>query len=183
MQVGQGGLGLVCGCFAFLLSAKIGRRTHVLMGLVMDTTLMFLVAIVSCPPQTTALGYLESVFALLWWGVFELTVSPATWTIVGEAAAVSVRQKTIGLGRILYNILEIVNAVISPPMLNPTARNWKGKSAFLPAILSVLCTIWAYFRIPETKGRTYEELDVMFDRGVPTREFKNYEINLYADVE
>lgn len=29
----------------------------------------------------------------------------------------------------------------------------------------MLCLIWAYFRIPETKGRTYEELDLMFDVG------------------
>jgi hypothetical protein len=30
--------------------------------------------------------------------------------------------------------------------------------------------------VPETKGRTYEELDLMFSRGVKTREFKNYRV-------
>jgi len=36
--------------------------------------------------------------------------------------------------------------------------------------------IWCYFRVPEMKGRTYEELDLMFARGVRTREFGDYKI-------
>ena len=68
-------------------------------------------------------------------------------------------------------------------MLNPSARNWKGKSAFLPALLNFFLNFWVFFRVPECKGRTYEELDVMFARGVPARQFKSYEFDLYADVE
>lgn len=36
--------------------------------------------------------------------------------------------------------------------------------------------VWTYFYVPETKGRTYEELDIMFERKVPTREFTDYSI-------
>lgn len=32
--------------------------------------------------------------------------------------------------------------------------------------------VWAYFRLPEMKGRTYRELDILFERGVPARKFK-----------
>jgi SP family general alpha glucoside:H+ symporter-like MFS transporter len=36
--------------------------------------------------------------------------------------------------------------------------------------------VWCWFRVPEMKGRTYEELDIMFERGVKTREFASYRI-------
>jgi SP family general alpha glucoside:H+ symporter-like MFS transporter len=46
-----------------------------------------------------------------------------------------------------------------------------------------LTLIWAYFRLPETKGRTYEELDLIFAAKVPTRKFKTYEVDAYAEHE
>jgi len=183
MEVGQGGLGFICACCAFWLSKKLARRTHMMVGMVIMTTIMFLIAILSCVRQDTGLGYAESVLAMVWWGVFQLTVAPATYEIIGETSALSVRQKTIGVGRIVYNILGIVSSLITPVMLNPGARNWKGKSAFLPALLNFFLNFWVFFRVPECKGRTYEELDAMFARGVPTREFKKYEFDLYADVD
>lgn len=32
-------------------------------------------------------------------------------------------------------------------------------------------------QIPETKGRTYEELDIMFSKGLATKEFKTYVVD------
>jgi SP family general alpha glucoside:H+ symporter-like MFS transporter len=31
--------------------------------------------------------------------------------------------------------------------------------------------------LPETKGRTFEELDIMFQRRVPTKKFGSYEFS------
>ena len=52
----------------------------------------------------------------------------------------------------------------------------RGKLGFFFGGLAFLCFGWAWFRVPETKGRTYEELDIMFEKGVKTREFKNYKV-------
>lgn len=40
-------------------------------------------------------------------------------------------------------------------------------------------TIWAFFRLPETKDRTYEELDVLFARNVPARKFKSTDPDVF----
>ena len=61
-------------------------------------------------------------------------------------------------------------------MLNPTAWNWKGKSGFFWAGLCFLCLIWSYFRLPEPKGRTYGELDILFERKVSARKFKGTDV-------
>jgi len=58
---------------------------------------------------------------------------------------------------------------------NPTQWNLQGKAALIGASTSTLLIIWAYFRLPETNGKTYEELDLLFEAGVPARDFKNYD--------
>lgn len=63
-----------------------------------------------------------------------------------------------------------------PYLLNPDQANARGKVGFFFGGLAALALVWAYFRVPETKGRTYEELDIMFSKGVKTRQFKNYAV-------
>lgn len=57
-------------------------------------------------------------------------------------------------------------------MLNPSAWNWKGKAGLFWAGTSFLCLLWTYFRLPEPKGRTYGELDILFEQKVSARKFK-----------
>jgi hypothetical protein len=46
---------------------------------------------------------------------------------------------------------------------------------------ALLVGIWAFFRLPETKGRSFEELDMLFNNGVPARKFKRYEVDAYNE--
>lgn len=68
-------------------------------------------------------------------------------------------------------------------MLNPTAGDWKGKTGFFWGGCCVLFFIWTFFRLPETKGKTFEELDILFARKVRARDFAKYEVNAYAEGE
>jgi len=61
-------------------------------------------------------------------------------------------------------------------MINPDQGNLRGKIGFFFGGLSLIGFCWAYFRVPETKGRTYEELDIMFSRGLKTKQFKHYQV-------
>ncbi|OXC62623.1 hypothetical protein AYX13_06968 [Cryptococcus neoformans] len=42
-----------------------------------------------------------------------------------------------------------------------------------------LVLIYAYFRVPEPSGRTFAELDILFERKVPARKFKTTEVNAF----
>lgn len=44
---------------------------------------------------------------------------------------------------------------------------------------ALLTFIWAYFRLPETKGRTYEELDILFAKKVSARNFASEKVDAY----
>lgn len=65
--------------------------------------------------------------------------------------------------------------------LNPTAGNWKGKTGFFWGGSAFLFFIWTYFRLPEMRGKTYEELDILFARNVRTRDFAKYKVDAYAE--
>ena len=92
--------------------------------------------------------------------------------IVGEIPSSKLRAKTVMLARNLYNVAGIIVAIVTPYMLNPTEWNWKAKSAFLWAGIAIASATWVYFELPETRGRTFAELDKLFAEGVPSRKFK-----------
>ncbi len=57
------------------------------------------------------------------------------------------------------------------------AWNWGAKAALFYAGTNLLCNIWCWFRLPETKGRTFGEIDLLFEHGVPARKFKYTSVN------
>lgn len=59
--------------------------------------------------------------------------------------------------------------------INPDQGNLRGKMGYVFGGLATISLVWSYFRLPEFKGRTYEDLDIMFARGVKARDFKGYD--------
>lgn len=59
-------------------------------------------------------------------------------------------------------------------MFNATEGNLGGKMGWI--FFATACIAWfvVWAEIPETKDRTYGELDEMFNEGVPARKFKTY---------
>lgn len=42
-----------------------------------------------------------------------------------------------------------------------------------------LCLIYTYFRVPEPSGRTFAELDMLFEKGVSARKFATTQVNVF----
>ncbi|KAI1018729.1 hypothetical protein LB503_005557 [Fusarium chuoi] len=63
--------------------------------------------------------------------------------------------------------------------LTNTNPSVTGKTGFFWFAFACLSVVWAFFRLPETKGRSYEELDLMFEAKLPTRKFKTYHVDAY----
>lgn len=57
-------------------------------------------------------------------------------------------------------------------MINPSAFNWQGKTAFFWGFSAAAGAVWCYYRLPEFKHRTYYEIDILFERKIPARKFK-----------
>lgn len=44
-----------------------------------------------------------------------------------------------------------------------------------------LCIIYTYFRLPEPNGRSFAELDLLFERGVSARKFATTKVDVFDD--
>ena len=47
--------------------------------------------------------------------------------------------------------------------------------------LALLTWIWAYFRLPECKGRTFDELDILFAKKVSARKFSKAVVDAFDE--
>ncbi|KAF4979769.1 hypothetical protein FZEAL_4073 [Fusarium zealandicum] len=103
---------------------------------------------------------------------YNLTISPTCYVIVAEIPSTRLRVRTVAFARVVYNLFTIVNNVVAPQLLIPTAWGLAGKSCLVYAVTSFLCLIWCYFRLPETKKLSYLELDLLFDKRAPTAKFE-----------
>lgn len=165
----------------------MGRRTIYVYGLALLTTLLLLIGLTSLS-NSTATPWAVGSLLLAYTFIYDITVGPVCYSLVSEMPSTRLKTKSIVLARSAYNIFGIVNGVITPYMLNPTAWNWKGKSGFFWAGLCFLCALWSYFRLPEPKGRTYGELDTLFNMGISARYFKEtyvspWQSNVFGAVD
>lgn len=182
MSVGGLGIASLGTILSWVLMTYIGRRKLYLWGLGGLSAILFTVGFLSVGAQNSSGGnYAQAAMMIAWLCVYYMTVGPICYAIVGEVSSTRLRSKSVSVARIAYYVAKIISDVINPYMLNPTAGNWKGKTAFFWGGCAFLFFVWAFFRLPETKGRTYEELDILFAKDTPTRRFANQTVNAYTD--
>ncbi|KAK5019950.1 hypothetical protein LTR16_000015 [Cryomyces antarcticus] len=120
------------------------------------------------PSNTGAVWGLRSL-VLVYTFLYDVTVGPVRYCLVAGISSARLRSKTIVLARNFYKITQIFNCIVTPRMLNPTAWPLRGKAGFFWAGACGLCFLWIYFRLPEPKGKTSAELNVLFERRVSAR--------------
>lgn len=163
-------------CSWFLLT-RLGRRTIYVTGLGTLTVLLLLIGILAFPAANSGtVKWVQAGITMIWVATYSLTIGPMAFTIVLEISSTRLRAQSIAMARNSYNLVSLVSNVVEPYLINPGSANLKGKTAFVWFGTALPTFIWSYFRLPETRGRTYEELDLMFERNVPTRQFASYVI-------
>ncbi|KAJ6029622.1 hypothetical protein N7460_004200 [Penicillium canescens] len=141
----------------------------------------FVIGFVSIAPSTSAISWATGSMLLVYTFIYDSTVGPVCFSLVSEMPSSRLRTKSIVLARNVYNILNLVTGIIIPYMLNVDAWNWRGKSGFFWGALCIICLVWSFFRLPEPKGRSYAELDILFENRVPTRQFATAKTGLVQE--
>lgn len=94
---------------------------------------------------------------------FATTWGPTSWTYPSEIFPTKIRAKAVSLATASNWFWNCVLAFAVPPLL--TNINWKMYMIF--AAFNGIALIHMFLAAPETKGKTLEEMDVVFNSGRP----------------
>ncbi|KAK8058124.1 hypothetical protein PG994_008572 [Apiospora phragmitis] len=119
---------------------------------------------------------------LFWLFTYSLTIGPLAYSIISETSSIRLRPLAVVLARCSYQLTNIVSQVLNPYMISKVEWNWRGKCGFFWGSTAFLVFLWAYLRLPEIKGRTYEELDILFTNKVSARKFAGTHVDAYAET-
>lgn len=144
--------------------------------MVVMTILLFIIGFLSIPTHNNGVTWAMATLMDIWTFVYQMTVGPICFVIISEISATRLREKTIAIATAVQSAASLVFTVAMPYMLNTDQANWGGKAGFLFGAISFVCYLWCYFRLPESRGRTFEELDILFEKRIPARQFKNYDL-------
>jgi MFS transporter, SP family, general alpha glucoside:H+ symporter len=68
----------------------------------------------------------------------------------------------------------------------PPGKNFPFEKRKLTSVPSqagscFLCFVYTFFRLPEPRGRTFAELDVLFEHGIAARKFEKTHVDVWQE--
>lgn len=161
---------------------KFGRRTLYIFGQILTFACVLLIGVLSILPSNSSLRWSIAALLLSFTITYNATIGPICYAIVPEIPSARLRTRTVCLARISYNTLGISANIVTPMMLNPTAWGWGGKMGFFWSGTCSLGIVWSWFRLPEPKGKNFDEINVLFEERVPARKFKSTIVTLQGHI-
>jgi MFS transporter, SP family, arabinose:H+ symporter len=149
-----GGTNLVFTVVAIGLIDRLGRRPLLIMGTVGMAIALSIMAYAFLTNATT--GYLLIISVLLYIASFAVSLGPVVWVYIAEIFPNSIRSMAMAVCTVTVWIACFVVTLAFPVMLN---RLGGGISFLVFDAVCLLLFLFLMFRVPETKGRSLEELE------------------------
>jgi sugar porter (SP) family MFS transporter len=142
---------------------RVGRRPLLIVGLIgMTVSLALLGVVFATGGAGGAAGLLATVCLGLYIASFAISLGPVFWLMISEIYPLNIRGKAMSVASFANWGSNFLVALTFPVLL---ATLGGAGSFWLFAALGIVAWFFVYFRVPETKGRTLEEIEAEF-RGV-----------------
>lgn len=168
LGVGVTACGVTGNILSWFVINNVGRRKMFVGGMCALTTMLLLIGIMDVVP-TAGAKWAQAAITVVWAFVYFATIGAMAFAILGETSSTSLRAHTAALATATQAVFGLAMNFAIPYMVNPDEGNLKGKVGFVFGGLGAIATVWAWFFVPELKGRTFDEIDRMFSDRVPAR--------------
>ena len=103
-------------------------------------------------------------------GAYMLSIAPLTWLIMSEIFPNRLRGKAMGVASVCVWTAASVATFCFPPMVDwfKTNLGSPAMAFWIYAVISAAAFLFALFVVPETKGRTLEELGASWNKATKT---------------
>ncbi len=99
---------------------------------------------------------------------------------MSEIPSGRLRAKSIVLARLAYNLTGLVTNTITPRALNADAWNWGAKVGYLYLGICALFTVYFFFCLPETRNRSFGEIELLFENKIGARKFSSTVVDQFS---
>jgi SP family arabinose:H+ symporter-like MFS transporter len=144
---------------------KVGRRPLLLIGTGVQAIALGLVGWMF-HTQRGGLGLLVCV--VLFIAAFAMAMGPIGWLFCSEIFPNKVRGRAMSVAAFTVWVSCYVVA-LTFPMLNDSPAIGPAKTFWIYAVVSLASFLFVLSRIPETKGRTLEQIETMWSRSAAAR--------------
>jgi SP family galactose:H+ symporter-like MFS transporter len=143
---------------------RLGRRPLLMAGMTGMLAGLIGLSVTSLYESTansthTIVGSLSIIWMMVYIASFAFSLGPVVWTIISEVFPTNVRAKGM-------SVATAVNwgAAFVLTLLFPVLIDWFGSSITFAilAALTVVALWWTWVNVPETKGKSLEEISEMF---------------------
>ncbi|KAL1851304.1 hypothetical protein Daus18300_012609 [Diaporthe australafricana] len=167
-------MGLLGILSSFFWAEKLDRRAIFMIGVAMCglAQLGFAIAWTVTPGTETAGKTVVGLIAIFTF--FYTAFGPYAWMVGAEYPNNHLRAHTFGLATALNFLGNWVGIFTAPYFINPASLGWSAKYGYIWFASNLIVFLFIYFFLPETRGRTLEEIHEMFEEGVPSRKFKGF---------
>ncbi|KAE9399154.1 general substrate transporter [Gymnopus androsaceus JB14] len=168
---------------SFFLVNRFGRRPLLLVTSTFMTIFLLIVGAMGSlhGHRTAAQNNLIAAGIILYVFFFNLAWGPLAWVIATELSVGKNRQKIMSVGTACFWISAFVVTFTMPYLYDASEANLEAQIGYIYAGGSIIGMVFVYYCIPETLGRSLEEINHMMDAKIPTHEWGTYDLN--RDVE
>ncbi|KAH8080079.1 general substrate transporter [Filobasidium floriforme] len=157
---------------SFYFVEKVGRRPLLIYGGAIMAICDIVIGVIGTVELSSKTGTGLIVVSVVWVIAYAMSVAPIGYVAIVENSTPMLRAKTAGIAAVLQSLSGVIFNYTVPIMLSEQQANWGAKTGYFFGGLAVLFTILVWFTVPETQGRTYEELDELYERRLPAWRFK-----------
>ncbi|CEN59483.1 Putative Maltose high-affinity maltose transporter (Alpha-glucoside transporter) [Aspergillus calidoustus] len=182
IQIAQPVVSIVGNLMAAATIDYVGRRNLTFYGLIILTAFLLItggLAVGGSPAEIR--GTVAFILIYSWW--YNASIGSTAFSLLSEVATSRLRIKTVAIGYAVHSGINVMWQFVIPFMFNPDKGNLGGKIAFIFGGMCCLCLLYLWLWQPETSGRSFQELDEMFAKGVPARKFKSYKTDVQVHNE
>ncbi|KAG7133082.1 Hexose transporter HXT15 like protein [Verticillium longisporum] len=156
-----------------LISDKSGRVPLLVSGAVIQTgALLTMGGLGTIPdPSDSIKNGIVSV-SILFGAGFCLGWAPLSHVVAAEIPTTALRDLTYAFGSVFNITIQFAVSFSIPYLLSPAYAGLGSKVGFIFGSTSFLAILFAWFCIPDCGGKTLEEIDGLFLRGVSVRKFR-----------
>ncbi|HEY5256143.1 MAG TPA: MFS transporter, partial [Acidobacteriaceae bacterium] len=136
---------------------RVGRRPLLLWGLVgMVISLGVLGAVFLFASSSSIIAWMAVISLALYVACFAIGLGPVFWLLISEIYPLKIRGRAMGVATMMNWGSNLIVALTFLSLLHSMGRS---ATFWLYAVIGILAWFFVYRLVPETKGRTLEQID------------------------